>query len=201
MYSITESYNNQKAHRFTMLLALVSICMAFGGLTSAYIVRKGAGNWVDFSMPVAFYTSTIIILISSATMHVAHVSNKKGHTLMTVFGIFVTIVLGLLFAYFQLQGWQDLTNSGIYLDGNPSGSFFYVITGMHAFHLLGGVIFLLFAFIKSSWLFIYKKQKSTLISDKSTALKVRTDLLGIYWHFMDILWVYLFIFLFINLNH
>lgn len=201
MYSITESYNNQKAHRFTMLLALVSICMAFGGLTSAYIVRKGAGNWVDFSMPVAFYTSTIIILISSATMHVAHVSNKKGYAKMAAFGLFVTVILGLLFAYFQLQGWQDLTNSGIYLDGNPSGSFFYVITGMHAIHLLGGVLFLFIAFLRSAWLFLFKKQKSTFVGEKTTALKIRTDLLSIYWHFMDILWVYLFIFLFINLNH
>lgn len=201
MYSITETYHNQKAHRFTMWLALVSICMAFGGLTSAYIVRKGAGNWVDFSMPVAFYTSTIVILISSATMHVAHISNKKGHTIMAVFGLFVTVILGLLFAYFQLQGWQDLTNSGIYLDGNPSGSFFYVITGMHAVHLLGGVLFLFVAFLKSVWLFLFKKQKSTLVNEKTTALKIRTDLLSIYWHFMDILWVYLFIFLFINLNH
>lgn len=200
MYTIAENYNNQKAHRFTMILAIVSICMAFGGLTSAYIVRKGAGNWVDFAMPTAFYTSTILILISSATMHVAHISNKKGYVKMTLFSLFITIVLGLMFAFFQLKGWQDLTNTGIYLDGNPSGSFFYVITGMHAVHLLGGVLFLFFALLYAMWIFVIKKQATTNI-ENSKALKVRTDLLVMYWHFMDILWIYLFIFLFINLNH
>lgn len=197
MYTIAENYNNQKAHRFTMILGIVSICMAFGGLTSAYIVRKGAGNWVDFAMPAAFYTSTIILLISSATMHVAHISNKKGYAKMTTFALLVTIILGLIFAFFQYLGWQELTNTGIYLDGNPSGSFFYVITGMHAVHVLGGVIFLLFALINSIWIFSFKKQTTT---DEGNALKVRTDLLSMYWHFMDILWIYLFIFLFINLN-
>lgn len=200
MYTIAENYNNQKAHRFTMILGIISICMAFGGLTSAYIVRKGAGNWVDFSMPTAFYTSTIIILISSATMHVAHISNKKGYVKMAAFSLLVTIVLGLIFAFFQYQGWQDLTNTGIYLDGNPSGSFFYVITGMHAVHVLGGVLFLLLAFAKSFWIFVIRKQESSHF-ENSQALKVRTDLLSMYWHFMDILWIYLFIFLFINLNH
>jgi cytochrome c oxidase subunit 3 len=198
MYTIAENYNQQKAHRFTMILGIVSICMAFGGLTSAYIVRKGAGNWVDFSMPTAFYTSTIILLISSATMHVAHISNKKGYAKMTIFTLLVTIALGLMFAFFQYQGWQELTNTGIYLDGNPSGSFFYVITGMHAVHLLGGVLFLIFAFLNSIWIFAIKKQETTIGENK--ALKVRTDLLSMYWHFMDILWIYLFIFLFINLN-
>lgn len=201
MYTVAETYNNQKAHRFTMWLGLISICMAFGGLTSAYIVRKGAGNWVDFSMPVTFYTSTIILLISSATMHVAHVSNKKGHANLTIFGLFITIILGLLFAYFQIQGWQELTNAGIYLDGNPSGSFFYVITGMHAVHLLGGIVFLLLAFFKSIFKFKFKKEANVVNTSKGMGLKVRTDLLSIYWHFMDILWVYLFVFLFLNLNH
>ena len=103
-----------------------------------------------------------------------------------------------MFAFFQYQGWQELTNTGIYLDGNPSGSFFYVITGMHAVHLLGGVLFLIFAFLNSIWIFAIKKQETTIGENK--ALKVRTDLLSMYWHFMDILWIHLFIFLFINLN-
>jgi len=201
MYSAVESYNTQKAHRFTMWLAIVSICMAFAGLTSAYIVRKGAGNWVDFSMPASFFTSTVLILISSATIHVAHVSNKKGHVAMTVLGLLVTMVLGLLFCFYQLQGWQELTNAGIYLDGNPSGSFFYVITGMHAVHLAGGVFFLLIALLRSAWVFGIKKRKTTLIEGGKGGLLVRTDLLSMYWHFMDILWIYLFVFLFINLNH
>ncbi|MCZ2394510.1 MAG: cytochrome c oxidase subunit 3 [Chitinophagales bacterium] len=201
VYPISEKYSQQKAHRFTMYLGLMSITMAFAGLTSAYLVRKGAGNWVDFPMPVEFYTSTIILLISSATIHVAHVSNKKGHPKMATLGLFVTIILGLLFAFFQFKGWQALNYSGIYIDGNPAGSFFYVITGMHAAHLLGGVVFLWIALFRSYRLFFIKNENTTIVNKKGNALKVRTDLLSMYWHFMDILWVYIFLFLFFNLNH
>jgi len=200
MIPIAEQYNTQKAHKFSMLLAIVGITMAFGGLTSAYIVRKGAGNWVDFPMPSEFFTSTIIIILSSVIMHVAHISNKKGYYKMSIFALAITIILGLMFAYFQYSGWQHLTSQGIYLDGNPSGSFFYVITGMHAAHVVGGILFLLVALINSIWRFIVKKEKSTIIEGTGTALKVRTDLLTIYWHFMDGLWIYLFIFLYINLK-
>ena len=200
MIPVSEQYNTQKAHKFSMLLAIVGITMAFGGLTSAYIVRKGAGNWVDFPMPTVFYTSTIIIILSSVIMHVAHISNKKGHFKMSIFALFITIILGLMFAYFQYQGWQYLTNEGIYLDGNPSGSFFYVITGMHVAHVIGGILFIFIALINSFRRFVVKDEKSTIIEGSGSALKVRTDLLSIYWHFMDGLWIYLFIFLYINLK-
>jgi cytochrome c oxidase subunit III len=201
MYQAAETYNVQKSHRFTMWLGIISICMAFGGLTSAYLVRKAAGQWVDFSMPAPFFTSTVLILVSSATMHVAHVANKKGHTLLSMLGLVVTGVLGLLFVAYQYSGWQDLTNAGIYLDGNPAGSFFYVITGMHAAHIAGGLFFLFLAALRSFWFFAVKKRTTTYVNDNKDTLLVRTDLLSMYWHFMDILWIYLFVFLTLNLNH
>ena len=184
-----------------MWLGIVSIAMAFGGLTSAYLVRKASGQWVDFSMPGSFFTSTILILVSSATLHVAHVANKKGHPVLVVLGLVSTMILGLLFAGYQYLGWQELTNAGIYLDGNPSGSFFYVITGLHAVHVLGGIVFLGIATIRSLWLFLWKKNQSTILNEELKTLTVRTDLLSMFWHFMGILWVYLFIFLNLNLNH
>lgn len=201
MYKAIETYNVQKSHRFTMVLAIISICMAFGGLTSAYLVRKSAGQWVDFSMPASFLTSTILILVSSATVHVAHVSNKKGFPMLTLLGLFVTSILGILFCYYQFTGWQELTYAGIYLDGNPSGSFFYVITGMHAVHLAGGIIFLLIAFLRGCWFFGIRRRTSTFKETENNSLLIRTDLLSMYWHFMDILWIYLFVFLNLNLNH
>lgn len=202
MYDKPITYNHQKAHRFTMWLTIASISMAFAGLTSAYIVRKSAGQWVDFSMPAQFLTSTILILISSVTIHSAHVANKKGNIFLLVSGLISTVILGLLFCWFQYSGWQSLTNSGIYLDGNPSGSFFYVITGMHLVHLAGGVFFLFYAFIRTLWKFVYKGEASTYMDgEEKSRLWIRTDLLTMYWHFMDFLWIYLFIFLSLNLNH
>jgi len=201
MYKAIETYNVQKSHRFTMWLGIISICMAFGGLTSAYLVRKAAGQWVDFSMPASFFTSTVLILVSSATMHVAHVANKKGHAMLSIFGLVITAVLGVLFVSFQYSGWQDLTSAGIYLDGNPSGSFFYVITGMHAAHIAGGLFFLAIAAIRSLWFFGFKKRATPFVNDNQDTLFVRTDLLSMYWHFVDILWIYLFVFLTLNLNH
>ncbi|MCO5248872.1 MAG: cytochrome c oxidase subunit 3 [Chitinophagales bacterium] len=200
MIPVTELYRNQKAQRFSMWLALVGICMAFAGLTSAYIVRKGAGSWLLFNMPEVFYTSTVIILLSSVTLHVAHVSNKKGHTNMTVFGLGITAILGILFSYFQYQGWLALLAKGIYLDGNPSGSFFYVITGLHVVHLLVGVVFVFVALFRAFWLFKVKRQESTIRVGSDESYKVRTDLLSMYWHFLDILWIYLFVFLNLNLK-
>lgn len=184
-----------------MILAIISICMAFGGLTSAYLVRKSAGQWVDFSMPASFFTSTILLLVSSATVHVAHVSNNKGFPFMTLLGLTGTVILGTLFCFFQYQGWQELTYAGIYLDGNPSGSFFYVITGMHAAHVAGGIFFLLIAFLRGIWYFGIKKVKTTFREEENKSLLIRTDLLSMYWHFMDLLWIYLFVFLNLNLNH
>lgn len=201
MYRAVETYNVQKSHRFTMWLGIISICMAFGGLTSAYLVRKAAGQWVDFSMPAAFFTSTVLILVSSATVHVAHIANKKGHVWLTLLGLSLTMILGALFCWYQIQGWQELTNAGIYLDGNPSGSFFYIITGMHGVHLAGGILFLALAFFRSIWMFVIKKQNETYLDPKLETLRIRTDLLSMYWHFMDLLWIYLFVFLSLNLNH
>lgn len=189
--------NNHKAQRFTALLGILSITMAFLGLTSAYLVRKFSGNWYNFEVPSVFYTSTLIILISSVTLFVAHKSNLKNNKLALRLGLFFTLVLGVIFCINQYQGWQVLTYEGIYLEGNPSGSFFYVITGMHAAHIVGGLVFLLIAFIRS--LVVFKKKYTTTFTDEyKDKLVVRTDTLSIYWHFMSVLWVYLFVFLYFN---
>jgi cytochrome c oxidase subunit 3 len=202
MYNKPITYNHQKAHRFTMWLAIASISMAFAGFTSAFLVRKAAGQWVNFSMPASFFTSTILLVLSSVTIHAAHVANKKENKFLLISGLASTIVLGALFCFYQFTGWQELLNSGIYLDGNPSGSFFYVITGTHFAHLAGGIVFLLIAFIRTLWKFVYKSQNSTYMdNNEKSRLWIRTDLLSMYWHFMDVLWIYLFVFLSLNLNH
>lgn len=200
-YKNVVNYEHQKAHRFAALLGIFGIFMAFAGLTSAYLVRKGAGQWVDFSMPTAFYASTLFILLSSFTMYVAHLSNKKNAKPLLTVGLILTLVLGLLFCFYQFQGWQQLYDGGIYMEGNPSGSFLFVITGLHVAHVAGGLLFMLFAILKSYYFYSIKKTEDTSIDGNGDKLHIRTDLLSIYWHSIDILWIYLFIFLYINLNH
>ncbi|MDB5227691.1 MAG: cytochrome c oxidase subunit [Bacteroidota bacterium] len=124
---------------------------------------------------------------------------------MTSVGLFFTFALGLLFCYFQFQGWKQLTDMGIYLsfNPNPAGPFFYVITFIHALHVAGGILFLSVAFIHS--LILLRRPVSTeILNEIETTgkgiLRIRTDLLILFWHFIGILWVYLYFFLSYNLK-
>lgn len=206
-YNNSMKLGNQGAQRFTMWMSIISIMMTFAGFTSAFIVRKGAGGaWTAFTMPTIFNLSTLIILISSATLIVAHISNKKGNRIMTAVGLLATLILGILFCSFQVIGWTQLTNQGVYLsyNPNPAGPFFYVITAFHALHVFGGLLFMLVATVRA-FLRLRQPTNSEIISELENSEKgkyaIRTDLLSMYWHFMGLLWLYLFIFLYLNLNH
>ncbi len=172
-------------YKFTLWVGIGSIIMMFAALTSAYIVRHAQHNWLEFSMPKVFWYSTIVIIASSVTLHLAVKAfrsreRNRYKTLLTV-----TALLGVLFAALQISGFYDLYNRGINIIGqgsNPSASFLGIITGLHVVHVLGGVIALLIVFFKS----FSKKIKSY----DSTPVEI----LSIYWHFVDILWIYLFIF-------
>ena len=158
--------------------------MFFAGLTSAYVVRKPQGNWVEFVVPDWFLYSTIIIVISSLLLFAAkkRIYIQKASSKL----VFGTFFLGLVFSYFQFRGWQELTNQGVFLTGegsNVSGSFLYVITLAHLVHLIGGLVAILFAAINIS-------------QDKySPEDCLGFDLTSIYWHFVGLLWIYLFFFL------
>ncbi|HRH56784.1 MAG TPA: hypothetical protein PLS10_03965 [Chitinophagales bacterium] len=193
--------NNQGAHRFTMYLFIVTTSMIFAGFTSAFLVQKGKGGaWTAFDIPAIFRISTMLILLSSVFLQAAHIANKKQHKLMTSVGLFFTFVLGLLFCYFQVQGWKQLNDAGVYLsfNPNPAGPYFLVITFIHALHVSVAILFLLIAFIHS--VILLRRSKSNEILDEIETtergiLNIRTDLLTLFWHFMGILWVYLYIFL------
>ncbi|HMU99284.1 MAG TPA: cytochrome c oxidase subunit 3 [Chitinophagales bacterium] len=196
-YSLKYQERNQGAHKFIMWLAIASSCMIFAGFTSAFLVRKGAGGaWTGFDISSVFSISTFIILFSSATMLVAHIANKKGNLGFASFALFLTFACGLLFCYFQYTGWVYLTNQGFYPAGNPNPSpqFLFVIVIIHAIHVLSGMLFLLIASVKSFMLL--KSDKQLVVNPNSNVLQVRTDLLSMYWHFMGILWLYLFGFLY-----
>lgn len=172
--------------KFILWLFMVTIVMLFAAFTSAYIVRQSEGNWVVFELPLMFYYSTGILLVSSITIHIAYINAKRDNLSIVKLATISTFILGLLFVYTQFNGWKSLVEQGVYLVGNPSGSFLYIITGLHGAHIIAGIIFLsilLFSTIK------YKvHSKSMLLMEMSAT----------FWHFLDILWVYLFIFLILN---
>jgi cytochrome c oxidase subunit 3 len=119
---------------FALWVACASMGMMFAAFTSAYIVRQGAGNWLEFAMPSIFYVSAVVMVASSVMLQLSYRSFKRGKTLGYKMGLLITLVLGLIFIGTQYQGWLDLAAIGIELTTNPSGSFVYVISGIHAAH-------------------------------------------------------------------
>lgn len=173
-----------KAIKQLLWAGQASIGMFFAGLTSAYIVRKAEGNWMDFALPDWFYYSTITITISSVLLFFA--KRKIKQNISATYFIFGTFLLGILFTVFQIVGWNSLTNQGIFLTGegsNAAGSFLYVLTLAHLAHLFAGLIALLYSSISSV--------KGKYNSENHLGL----DLTSTYWHFLGLLWIYLFVFL------
>jgi cytochrome c oxidase subunit 3 len=168
-------------------LAIISMCMIFGGLTSAYIVRRADPGWLTFELPKMFYISTTVIIVSSVTMFYALQSAKKDNYQGIQIGVLLTLLLGMSFALCQFLAWKALVAQGIFIGGrtsNPAGSFLYVISGAHLAHLMGGVIMLIYVCIKSFRKIYHSKNLLGL------------QLASIFWHFLDLLWVYLFLFLY-----
>jgi len=172
--------------KFALWLFIVSVVMVFAGLTSAYIVRQAEGNWLEFNLPSIFYYSTGIIILSSVTMHWAYISAKADNIDMLKVAIGLTTLLGLVFLVTQWYSWVALVDRDVYFVGNPSGSFLYVFTGLHALHLISGVIFLIIVLISS---FNYKVHSQNM---------ARMEMCSTYWHFLGGLWIYLFMFLLLN---
>jgi cytochrome c oxidase subunit 3 len=173
-------------HKFTLWIAMGSIIMMFAGLTSAYIVRKSGANWLDFELPPIFWVSTFVIVISSLTMYLALKSFRARQMKRYRDLITITAILGIVFAVLQYTGFGYLYDHGVHVLGegsNPSASFLLVIVGLHALHVFGGVIALLVIFFKA-----YSRK----VKSYSTTT---IEIVSTYWHFVDILWIYLFIFL------
>jgi cytochrome c oxidase subunit 3 len=159
--------------------------MMFAALTSAYIVRHAAGNWLEFSLPNMFAYSTMVIIGSSLALHTAYTSYLKGNEKLYKFGVAAALVLGLVFIVLQYAGWLELSANGVDLDTNPSASFVYVISGFHAAHVLGGIAAIIVA-VLHAYSLPYKV---------TAKRKLRFELTLIYWHFVDLLWIYLYLFL------
>ncbi|HMN89123.1 MAG TPA: cytochrome c oxidase subunit 3 [Saprospiraceae bacterium] len=170
--------------KFALWAACASITMMFTAFTSAYLVRQAGGNWLEFQLPQLFAVSTAVIFVSSLTLHGAYLAFKRGNERWYKGLLLSTFVLGLSFLALQYQGWLAMQSIGIELTTNPSGSFIYVISGVHAAHILGGMAALVVALIHAFALKYQVTANRTL----------RFELTLTYWHFVDLLWVYLFLF-------
>ncbi|RZM28770.1 MAG: cytochrome oxidase subunit III [Pedobacter sp.] len=169
--------------KFILWLFIVSILMLFASFTSAYLVRRAEGNWLEFTVPAIFGYSTVVLVVSSLTMHWAYLAAKKDNFNALRIAISITFALGMVFLYMQFQGWVELVRNNVYFVGNPAGSFIYVFTGMHAFHLISGLIVLVFALVAAFRLRIHAKSLE------------QVQVASTYWHFLDALWIYLYFFL------
>lgn len=169
--------------KFGMWLFLASVLMLFAALTSAYIVRQAEGNWVYFELPQVFYSTTIVILLSSVTMQWAYFAAKKNDLKTVRNMVIATAVMGVIFVAGQFMGWVEMANQGVYWVGNPSGSFVIVLTGLHGFHLISAIVFVLVVL------------GSAVKGRTGSGNLAQIEMCATYWHFLGGLWLYLFVFL------
>ena len=172
-------------HKFTLWVAIGSILMMFAGLTSAYIVKRSQVNWLMIEIPLIFWYSTVAIIASSVAIQLSLKALKQRNMIIYRRWLVITAVLGVLFLVLQVIGFAQFKSSDIRLVGagsNASYSFLLAISGMHGLHVLGGVIALVIIAIRA--VSISKRNYSTL----------PLEIAATYWHFVDILWIYLFIF-------
>lgn len=184
----SDRVNPDKSRVLTWFLLLV-VLMTFGGLIAAYIViaTNRAAEWQPFTLPVQVWISTLLILISSATYHTAKAAFDDDDQPKAKKWLLVTTVLGAAFISSQILAWLELTRRGLYMEGNPYAGFFYILTGVHALHVLGGII-ALGAVVVRSW-------DRIPVGPFWEKTKTLAEVVGWYWHFMGLLWLVLFILL------
>jgi len=170
-------------HKFTLWVAIGSIIMMFAGLTSAYIVKSNQAGWQNIDMPQLFWYSTATILLSSLVMQTALRSFKQREMNRYRVLLAATVLLGVGFVILQGLGFKQLWNNGVQFKGaSGGGQFLYVIAGLHALHILGGIIALIVMFVKAFF------GRTKLYSG------VPVEIMATYWHFVDLLWIYLLVF-------
>jgi cytochrome c oxidase subunit III len=181
--------DSSPASRTGVWVGLAAITMTFAAFTSAMIVRQGSAyDWQHFALPGVLYVDTAVLLASSLTLELARkrvnafLRGAQAHRSAGSLYLWLTLALGLLFVAGQYRAWLQLRSQGLYLASNPSASFFYLFTVLHALHILGGMVGLTLVVWRFS-----KRQPTLRISTLSTV--------SYYWHFMDVLWIYLLLLL------
>lgn len=161
-------------------LFLIAVTMLFTGFTSAYIISRSGPSWQSIPMPKVLWLSTAVLLLSSLTLEGARQALRRAYLRVVNRWLWMTALLGGVFVAGQLEAWHALRNAGVYLPTNPHSSFFYVLTGLHGLHFLGGIIALAYV--------LYLARGGVY----TRPLHQSFNLCTIYWHFLDGLWLYLF---------
>ncbi len=173
--------------KFAMWLFIVTVCMLFAAWTSAYIVKRAEAGWTEIVIPDQFWINSVIIVISSFTMVWAQRSAKRDNLEMLKLALSITTILGVAFLVGQWISWGKLVAMNEHFTGgNVSHSFLYVLTGIHGLHIIGGIVFLLIVLFST---FKYQVHSKNML---------RLQLCATFWHFLGVLWLYLFAFLLLN---
>lgn len=169
-------------HKFTLWVAIASIIMMFAGLTSAYIVKSNQANWEEVRTPVEFWYSTGAMLLSSLTIQMALRAFKQREMRAFRGLMAATLLLGVVFVYFQWKGFNWMWDNGVHFRGAGAGQFLYIIAGLHGLHVVGGIIALLVMLGKA------------FVGRTKSYDSVPVEVMSTYWHFVDALWLYLLVF-------
>jgi cytochrome c oxidase subunit III len=178
--------------KFTLWLFMVSIILFFGGLTSAYIVSKGIesdrGAWHFFTMPKVLWLTSLVLLVSSVMLQVGVAGARRGDFRRTRIGFGLTGLLGAIFLIGQVIAWRVMTEEGVLFGGGGTnaGNYLYVLTAVHGLHIVAGLAFLAYIYIG---LLGNRYQPGKIVAIENCAT---------FWHFLGLLWIYLFIFLLMN---
>ena len=184
----TKEEKNNRAKKMMLWFGIISLIMSFAGWTSAFVVSSSRPDWLkDFVLPNAFIVSTVVIIISSLTFILAKRALKSGKHKTTSLWLFATLILGVVFIFNQFSGFQQIIDLGYNFTGptsNVTMSYIYLIAIVHILHVVVGLICLLVV--------IYNHFKQKYTADKMLGVELAVT----FWHFIDILWVYLFLFLY-----
>lgn len=184
----TEKEKIARSKKMMLWFGIISMGMMFAGLTSAYVVSKNRPDWLkDFELPSVFIYSTVLILISSITFHLAKKSIRNDGIKKASGLLWITLFLGLGFIYLQFEGFNQILQNGYYFTGSASTittSFIYLVVLAHLAHIFAGVVVLLVV--------IYNNSKQRYKSGQMLGIELGAT----FWHFIDVLWIYLFLFLY-----
>lgn len=181
--------------RFMIWLGIGSSVLLFTILLAAYVIRRTGPGWAEIKLPNVFLISTVVILLSSLTLNNANQAFRHERFQSYRTNLSTTLVLGLLFIILQGWGWRQLIRAGVGLEANPAGGFIYILSGIHLLHILIGLIFIVIALIEA---LRRRPYVDSFVYSVNPPNQLKIRLITLYWHFVDILWIGLFVFLLIH---
>jgi len=182
----------REPNQFMLWLLIAGSVFIFTILLMAYLARRTGADWKDIAMPKVFLASTAVMLASSLTLHIANGAFQHDRFRQYRSYLGTTLFLGVLFVLLQVLGWREWAMDGVYVQTNPSSSFLYLLSGLHLLHILIGLIFLAIPYVQAVR---RKPYIEIFVYSVNPPNQLRLRLITLYWHFVDVLWMYVFLFL------